>query len=294
VITRRGWLGLALTTTLLVACHREREAPAEAKPNASGPPQRIASQTVLSDEILWAMGEDVRERVVAVSYMVDDPRYSPVADTWPRSVPRVESEAEAVLAVGPDVAIVASFTAPETKSMLERAGVRLITLDGFDGFDAYRSTIATIGDAIGAKSEAIELRERFDAEIAAIEAQRTTSRPAVISWNDGTIAGRGTTFDDAAHTAGFTNFAADHGIEGHSTVDLETLVSWDPEYLVIPCGELDCTEAELRFAERPGVAKMRAVTAGHVIGIDPAILYSAGQTMVDLARALQERKEDAG
>jgi iron complex transport system substrate-binding protein len=291
VIERRNYvlLTLALAAVVLAGCRRDENARERADAPAS--PQRIVSQTVLSDEILWELGESVRSRVVAVSRMADDRRYSPVADAWPAAVPRVGGTAESVLAVGPDLAIVAGFTAAETKKMLERGGVRLLVLDGFDGFEAYRGTIATIGAAIDAPAEAAALRERFDDEIAAIEARRSPSRPRVISWNDGNIAGKGTTFDDAARTAGFGNLASERGIDGHGRIGIETLVAWDPEYLVIPCGEIACAEAERAFAERPGVARMRAVTEGHVVGVESAILYSAGQTMVELARALQQRKE---
>lgn len=292
MIGRRGWLALALCLATAGGCRRE-EADAKQAPSAPPPAARIASMTVLSDEILWAMGEPVRTRVVAVSRMADDRRYSPVADRWPRSVPRVGGTAEPILAVGPDLAIIASFTAAETRALLERANVRLVVLDRFDGFDAYRATISTIGEALDAPAEAAALRERFDAEIEAIEARRTASRPAVISWNDGTIAGRGTTFDDAARAAGYANLATERGIEGHDRIGIETLVEWDPEYLVVPCGEIACADAERHFSERPGVAHMRAVTGGRVIGIESAILYSAGQTMVDLAQTLQQRKENA-
>ncbi len=41
-------------------------------------PQRIVSQTLLSDEILWDLGPQVRAHVIAVSKLADDPRYSSV------------------------------------------------------------------------------------------------------------------------------------------------------------------------------------------------------------------------
>lgn len=280
--------------SLVGACGRT-DAPPQPRPEgASTGPQRIVSQTVLSDEVLHDLGPAVRGRVAGISRMADDPRYSPVAGKWPEQVPRVASTAEALLAVGPDLVIVAGFTAAETKHMLEQAQVEMVTIERLDGFDDYRHDVRLLAKAVGDVESGEALIGRFDARLEKIEAARSPSRPAVLSWNDGSIAGGGTTFDDAARAAGFENLAGQQGIEGHTQVSLEKLVAWDPPYIVIPCGEVACEKAEQNFRERPGVAEVRAVRDGRVIGIESPILYSTGADMLDLAQTLQDRKQEDG
>ncbi len=277
-----------------LACGR-REAPAAERTASAGvrPAERIVSQTVMSDEILWTLGPEVRARVVGISRMADDPRYSPVAGTWPEEVPRVGSTAESLLAVGPDLVIVAGFTSIETRSLLEQARVETVMLEAFDGFDDYRETVRLIADSVGASAEGERLVREFDTRVGELEARRTLEPAPIISWNDGSVAGRKTTFDEAALTAGFSNLAAENGIDGHTRISFETLVAWDPPYIVIPCGEVSCDQAERQFAARPGVGAMRAIEDGHVIGVESAILYSAGSSMLDLAATLARRKKGA-
>jgi ABC-type Fe2+-enterobactin transport system substrate-binding protein len=80
---------------------------ADTKPTLRHRPQRIVSQVVTSDEILWGLGSDVRARVAGVSSMADDPTYSGVAHTWPQTVARIAGTSEALVAASPDLVIVA-------------------------------------------------------------------------------------------------------------------------------------------------------------------------------------------
>ena len=95
---RRAFLVSGLAG-LATACGRTPRSQAD-----RGPAARVVSQTITSDEILWALGEHVRARVIAVSSLVDDVRYSTMPDTWPADVPRTPTSSEALLALRPDLA----------------------------------------------------------------------------------------------------------------------------------------------------------------------------------------------
>ena len=71
----KRWAAMLALSVGLAGCRKsDRAAPAR-----DGPPQRIVSQTIFSDEVLLALGAEVRDRVVAVSVLVDDPAYSTIA-----------------------------------------------------------------------------------------------------------------------------------------------------------------------------------------------------------------------
>jgi iron complex transport system substrate-binding protein len=284
-------VAVLLPALLLVGCTRTQPQPEAAVP------QRIASRTVLSDEILWALGEPVRERVVGISPMVDDPRYSSIAERWPASVPRLGRNPEELLATGADLVIVASFSDAEYRAAIADH-TRLLVLDDFSGFAAYLTNLEQIGAAVGADPEQIALlRRRFEDRVTELERARPpeAERPTVIAWDHGHVPAKTTSFDDAASAAGFRNLASERGLVGHPRLDTEQLVAWDPQWLVIGCGEHSCEHARELLIEQPGFEHLRAVRDDHVITIEGPWLASVGEGMLELAARMQARLiEDRG
>ncbi len=282
-LQRVGLLALALLT----ACGRSSS---RAEPTADGAERRtLASQTVLSDEVLWELGPNVRERVVAVSVMADDERYSAVVDRWPEAVPRLAGTSETLLSLKPGYTFVASFTAAETRALLEQHGAPTHVLDGFTGFADYRRHVADIARLAGDAAAGRALIKDFDREVAALTVTRPKRAVSAVSFNEGTIAGAETTFHDVAELAGYRNLAAARGITGHRSVSLEQLVSWNPEVIIIPCGPPSCEASERALRQRPGLAATRAARTGGVLAIPPHHLYSVGRGMLDAVRALRAR-----
>jgi len=255
-------------------------------PDPDGPPQRIVSQTIFSDEVLLELGDEVRSRVVAVSALVDDPAYSTVANRWPKSVPRAPMTSETVLAARAELVIIADFTAVETRELLERTQIPLLMLAGFSGFADFRTNARAIGEAVGQAKAGQELVERFDTELAK-RSSDAAGGLATVSWAAGNVAGTGTTFDDVAKAAGLTNVAARNDIAGHKPVAVEQLVVWDPQMLVVPCPTgRTCTEVAAEVRAQPGIAATRAARSDCVLAMPSAILYSSGWAMLDAVDAL--------
>lgn len=280
--SRRRALQAAGALLLVAACGSRASSSA-----ATGDGPRVASQTVLADEVLWDLGPEVRAKVVAVSPMADDPRYSRVVAKWPASVPRAAGTSEALIALQPTLVVLASFTAPETRSLLEQAGLGTLVLERFDGFEDYRANVRAIAAAV----EAVEAGERvvaeLDARLGALRLQPRV-RPRVVSWNEGSVPAAGTTFDDIATAAGFVNLPAQEGRRGHLQVSLEQLVAWDPDVIVVPCGEGACDHVAAELTTRPGLGATRAVREGAVVGIPSPALYSTGAGMLDAVQRLAD------
>lgn len=280
-------LALALTSgALLVACGARPGEPA-----ASSETARIASQTILSDELLHALGPAVQGRVIAVSPLVDDPRYSTIVGAWPAAVPRLAGTSESLLALRPDLVIIASFTAPETRAFLRAHGVRTIELDTFTGLaDLDRHTRA-IAAAVDAADEGERLIAERSARLADLAEGHARGRPlAALAWGDGLLAAGGTTFSSIAAAAGLKNMAEEKGLKGHVSIPVEAIVAWDPEAIVIGCEPPSCAEAEAEMAARPGIAATRAARGGAVIAIPTRFLASTGDGMITAAERLQARR----
>jgi ABC-type Fe3+-hydroxamate transport system substrate-binding protein len=287
-IDRRAFVTSAIAAALSACGRTERD------PGSRSTARRIVSQTISSDEILWALGEPVRARVVAVSSLVDDARYSTIPGTWPQAVPRTPTTSEALLALAPDLAIVADFTAAETIALLENARVPLLRLSGFDGFADHRRHVAEIAEAVFAPDEGTSLVRAFDDRLAAVRAPVGGTRPSIVSFTEGNVAGAGTTFQDIAEAAGYDNLPARDGMAGHRRIALDRIVAWDPEALVVPCGEDDAEAVTADIAARPGLKATRAVRDGRVIAIPSALLYSSGAAMLDVVERLRARHPEVG
>ncbi|HWB75524.1 MAG TPA: ABC transporter substrate-binding protein [Nannocystaceae bacterium] len=257
-------------------------------PHADGPAQRVVSQVVFADEELWELGDEARARVVGVSTMVDDARYSGAAGKWPASVARVAGS-EAIVAATPDLVVIAEFTAAETRAVLEELGIRTLLLRGFDGFDDYRVHLRELGAAVGASAAAEARIAAFDRRLSELRVDDASARPGIVSWQEGTVAGSGTIFADEVDAAGLRDLAGEHGITGHQSISLETLVAWDPELIAIGCSD-DCARAEADFAARPGIALTRAGKHGGIVGLPAHMLYSTGFGMLDVVARLRERR----
>ncbi len=278
---RAGWLVAA--TVALAGCPRP---PAQA-PGAT----RIASVTIDSDAILWALGPVVREQVVAVSSLVDDPRYSPLVGTWPSTIPRVSGDSESLVALRPSVVFVAEWSDPSGRALLEQASAHVVVLSGFGGFEDYRARVRTIAAATDAKPQGETLVADFDQALRAATSHVGAGK-TIVSYASGSVAGAGTTFDDEARAAGFENLATRDGMKGHMEVGLEQVVAWQPDAIVIPC-EADCDATEADFAAKPGVATTPAARHGHIVALPGPILFATGPRMLEVTKALVRRFAEA-
>ncbi|MEZ4454103.1 MAG: ABC transporter substrate-binding protein [Nannocystaceae bacterium] len=229
--------------------------------------------------------------MVAVSPLVDDQRYSDLAGAWPPSSPRIAGTSESLLALEPDLVIIASFTAPETRAFLAAHAVRTLELDTFTGWgdlDRHTRAIAAAVDAAAEGEALIDARRR---RLAALAEEHRRGRPlAAIAWGDGLLAGADTTFDAIADAAGLKNMAQEQGLKGHVSIPVESIVAWDPEVIVIGCDPPVCADAEAELAARPGIAATRAARAGGIFAIPTRFLASTGDGMLTAAEALQARR----
>ena len=279
-------LGFALA--LLPACETPPAAP-------MSPARRVISQTVLGDEILWDLGPDAHARVVGVSVMADDPRYSRAAGHWPATLPRLAATTEGLLAHAPDLAVIASYTAPETRALLAANGVRLLELGRNPGFDDYRHDLRSLAAAVEAGPIAEARIRQLDARLAALAAHRPPVAPGVVSWGDGYAATGATSFADIARAAGLDNLPERAGLSGHVPVAIEQLLAWDPAYIVIACPaarpeDPACAAAERDFvASGPGLSATRAAREHGVIAVPARDLASTGEGMLVTAELLQAR-----
>ena len=260
----------------------------------AAPPERIASRTLATDEILLEIAEP--ERIVLLSPFAGDPQFSASADEA-RNLGRVGGfSTEEILAASPDLVFAAGFNTQETLAQLEAADVPVVVLVDHESLAAIERNIRTVGFAIGRDHEAARLVEsmRLRLERARARAGARAAGLRVAHWSGGVVLGSRTVFDDALRYLGAVNLAAENGLEGWPRISAEQVVIWDPDVIftdsytagdVVPAALDGTRAARLGNLESLDGREMAAISH-HVAGMVERLADA-------LARA-SERIEAAG
>ncbi len=224
-------LGALLLTACVYRAHALRGEVAE----WTFPPQRVVSMTLAGDEILLALLPP--ERILGLSHLIDDPRYSHAVASAARVRHRVRADAEQVLTLQPDLVVLSAsvFTGVTARALLEQTGVPLCELPWHDSLAGVQQNILAVGRAVGALPQARRLVAAMDRRLRAVQ-----ERVAGASWPrtlyyfpGGFTAGRGTTLHEMIERAGGRNVAPEAGIRGVKQIAREVLVGLDPEVILV-------------------------------------------------------------
>ena len=178
------------------------------------PPSRILSGVLASDEILTALVTP--ERLAGVTYLVDEPGLSEVAKRLPPDLPRLHGEAETILALQPDLVVLASYTRAATIRLLASAGVPVVRFQWYRSFADIMNSIRMLAAAVGADDNGARLIANMQLRIAEVKTRtQGLTRPRVLYYGGGGYsAGRDTLIDAMITLAGGHNVARDVNLQG--------------------------------------------------------------------------------
>lgn len=250
-------------------------------------PQRIASQTLGTDEILIAICPP--ERIVGLSSFARDDRYSNVAEEARSMSAQVVEGPEQVLRLEPDLIFVASYSRAEFVDLLRSAGAPVFRFSNFDRIEHIKSNIRVVGYAVGEEDKAEALVSRMDEQLEAVRSRRPVGkkRPRVVSYGVmGFTAGANTLFDGVVRAAGAVNISAEHGINGFKQISAEQVASWQPEFIVTgsEVGRFD--EIRQRLLANPAIRASEAGRTGRIIVLDNRHFLTVSHHIVRAVEAL--------
>ena len=252
----------------------------------AAPPHRILSAVLASDEILTALVPP--ERLAGVTYLVDEPGLSDVARRLPPDLPRIHAEAETMLALRPDLVVLASYTRATTVRLLVAAGVPVVRFQWYRSFADIMRSIHMLAAAVGSDGGA-RLVDDMRQRIAEVEGRvQGLERPRVLYYGGGGYsAGRDTLIDAMITLAGGHNVARDVDLRGQGRLPLEVAVSLRPEVILVSAWEPGAgDDSGAAFVHHPVWANVPAVQDGRVYGIKGAWLTSVSQYAVNALEAM--------
>lgn len=249
-------------------------------------PQRIASGTVGTDEILLELLKGEESRLVAVSLFADDARYS-FLTSIPKTVKaRVGDNVENLLLLKPDLVFIASYTASTISEQLKAAKVKVHVQKSFGAYKDIQNNIREIGELVGKTREAQALVRAMDEKVEAARKKQETckTKPTFLQYvSNDFVPGRGTIIDDVGEIAGYHNVLRDIGWKGWTQISQEVLVQQNPD--VILASESDAPNKKIlldKLRTSPAWQKLTAVKDGKIIMIPERLLYTVSQHTADL------------
>jgi iron complex transport system substrate-binding protein len=252
------------------------------------PPQRIVSLTLAADEILLALVPPERsERIVALTYLADDPRFSNVLAEAKSVGVKVRPNAERVIALQPDLVLFATYVSATAKSLLRETGIPFFELPSYTALAGVQQNILALGRAIGENERAHALATAMAEQIRTIQQQTAhRPRPRIVYYAGGNfVAGRGTSMDDIITHAGGQNIAAEAGIESFTKISQETLVTLNPAHIFVGGEESDEGLRNLLLAD-PTLQDIEAIRTGQVHILPPAYVHTLSHHMVKCVAAI--------
>ncbi len=259
-------------------------------------PRAIVSLTLATDELLLDLVEP--SRLKAIDTFAADPGISNIA-AWAKTFPtRITGDKEAVLALRPDLVLVADWKDKEFVQTLRDAGTPLFVFRAPRNFDELTAAITELAQLVGEPQKGRQLIAKIQARLAAV-ADKTKRlgpgpRPSLLFYSfSGSTYGRGTSADALVTAAGLVNAASRAGLSGWPTLSREQLLLLDPDIIVLPSwdyeGKTDSAAQRHRFMADPALAGLKAIRNDRVLVLDDRHLDSTSQYMVDgvedLARA---------
>ncbi len=253
------------------------------------PPRRIlpASSSAV-DFVLDLIGE---ERVVAIPEQALNWANALDAGSELRDGKLFGSySTEVVLGFAPDLVLTHVWQSANASRALAQAGVPVLVLPELKNTQDIRLALRTLGQALGAESNAEELIAGFETRLSRLASTDRSSERILTYSNGGTggwSAGKNTTADLLIGLCGAVNAASEAGLDGHSRMDFELLLSLDPDWILVSGGIDGEASGSLSFLMAQKVlSSLSAVQNDRIISVPAALFSTTSHYILDAAEYL--------
>ena len=272
----------------LITCKEQRFLPLPKSP------KRIAILNLLAAKLMWELGPQYRNHVVALPNTIDNRQYSDMVDRWPANIARISATTEEILLTQPDLVILASFNSIALRGAISKLNIPSLLLNNFTGFAGYKENIRKISASVQAKHQGKKIIKRFENRLNKIQfiakKYKFLHKLNVLSYFYNNFAGAETSFNDIVQASGLKNLAVTKKIVGSRKGSQEEILLWNPDVIVIGCLVNHCKKKERLFRERlPLLKKTNAFKTNLIIAIDHSFLTSIDENMLKAVEKLQTR-----
>ncbi len=263
-----------------------------------GPPQRIVSTSISTDEILLALVP--ASRVAAVTYLADDPGISNVTELAKPVAGRVRTVTpEALLALNPDLIVAADYGKPEMIKPFREMGIPLYIYHTAVNIREVEDTVRALGTVVQEREKAERLIQSMEQRLQTVQRQvgplPESKRKRIAYYGSGGFYYMPkSSFQDICRKAGGIDVTEGLVYDKPGVLPQEVLVHLNPDVFMVPAwnydGNHDPDMMARELLANPAYKETKAVRDKAVVKIPAAHVLSLSQYIVDavedLARAL--------
>lgn len=251
-------------------------------------PERIVSTSVSETEILFALG--LGDKVVGVS---DYDNYPPEVLEKQKVGGVTEPNAEAVIALNPDLVIAGISIKDDAAKALNDLGLKLVKIEPKTLEDVL-GNILLFGQINNKQVEAealvVQMREDIQkvTEVAATIKQEDKKK-VYIEFSPGWTVGKGEFMDELITLAGGINIASD--LEGWNPINEEKIIADNPDVIIYTLNitdEKSGKKLEDLIQGRSGWEKINAISNKQLVGLDGDLLSRPGPRITEALKQLSE------
>jgi iron complex transport system substrate-binding protein len=255
------------------------------------PPQRIASVTLGSDEILLDLVGP--GRLLGVSYFAKDPAISNITERLGGiEYTDLIGNPERLISLDADLVIMAKYNDPAALDQLLDAKVPVFVLADFNTIDDIRANMRLLGQVTGTEVRAEAMISQMDARLAAIQAKVKDQTPVRVLYYEpgGVTYGPGSTVDEIIRLAGGINVIGEADLGPYPLIGAEYVLTVDPDVILLGAGFSGMDDPLAWFTHDPAFSGLRAVQNERVYAMSDAHMTNVSQYVTrgveDVARAL--------
>jgi iron complex transport system substrate-binding protein len=190
-----------------------------------------------------------------------DKDFSAVIDKVEKYHPAVVKDADSLMKLKPDLVIATDSMSSNVIEEARAAGIPVFGLfTNITKLDQVAANITVLGYVTGADEGAKRELDRFQKEIAAIEAQCKAPHEARIYGVSmtGFTYGDQTLFQDVMRVVGGRNVAAENGMHTYDKVTREEVAQWNPDWVFTWATPGKQSEELKRWMDDPGLGDTNA------------------------------------
>lgn len=253
-----------------------------------GPPKRVVSQAVGTDELLLAMADP--SQVAALSHISRSAEFSGVAKEAVAYAQLRGGDAEDILKFKPDLVLMTSYSRPELVTQIRKTGVQVCFIERYESLEDAYANLRLVARAVGHPERAETLIQKCRQRVETLAVRLKGRKPVRVMAPStyGYTGGSDTTFQDLCDHAGAVNVAAEAGLKGHAPTPGEQMLGWRIEVLVL--GGTSCAESLAPFRNLTPFRLLPAVQQGRCALLPGHLLSSVSHLRIDgyeiLARQL--------
>ncbi len=247
-------------------------------------PVHILSATLASDEILLSLVDPAR--LVAVTANALDTSQSNVADAA-QPIPNkiAKADPEQIIALNPDLVLVASYTDAGVVKQLKDAKLAVFLLGSPNSIKDIEANITLLGQAVGEEQQAAKIVDDMETKLKTVaDAVKNVQKPltALYYSPDGYSDGPGTTVDEVITRAGGINAVTAGGIkEPFPQLNDEFVVKQDPDFILLAGFNSYSPGFVDKFNTNPNFQTLRALKNKQVVVVNDAHIASVSQYIVE-------------